>query len=350
MEFKFTLINNWSTIFSEEFRDKWTEYFQASKNKNIFMHPALNIAWLNTYIKIYKIEPFFILAEKDSRKVFFPLVLWKRNWKNLFKKLLVPVGNSDFDYNEPYLLNDFSADEIDLFFNDLLLFLKLEKIYYDSVEISGLRETFFNSVIFKSNEFSCPIIRLEENSTFEEYLQYLPKKLKKDIRRRTNKLQQIGDLDFVRIYDAKEALIFLPNFLEMYRKRRPNAFIPEGFHENLINECCKNNLIEFSMLMLNNKPISIRIAFILDNTYYSYLPVLDTNYSKYSIGNIHRLDTLRNAYDEDYIIYDMLRGNKKYKEKWAFEEVMMNSFYSLSNKLSSKGKNFFFKVKFRILR
>lgn len=336
MSFKFELINELDYIFSKKFRREWEKYYEVCVNKNVFMQPALKIAWLKTYIEIYNIEPIFIIAKKNDKTIFYPLVLWKKNWKNFFKRVIIPVGYSDFDYNEPYLINNLSVNEIDLFFKDLVNFTIKQKIKQDSIVIVGLRNSFFKSAIFLDNEFSCPFINLSKLNSFEEYTSSLPKKMRKDIRSRKNKLKQLGTLNIIDVKNEEDALKYLPDFLKMYKKRRPNAFIPIGLHRNLIHECFRNNLMILSLITLNNTPISFRIAFISENTYYSYLPVYDENYSRFSIGNIHRYYTIKKAFESNYYIYDLLKGNKKYKQKWANEEIILKSFNVITNSFRSK--------------
>ena len=73
---------------------------------HVFFHPALCMAWLETYRPIRKLEPLFCIGDSNHNHFFLPLVLWRKNWKNAFQKVIVPVGYSDFDYHEPYCIGN----------------------------------------------------------------------------------------------------------------------------------------------------------------------------------------------------------------------------------------------------
>jgi len=142
MTWKFEWITNWETISSEAFQQKWLNWYNQAENSHIFFHPALGMAWNETYRPIRNIEPLFCMATEGGTTIFFPLIIWKRNWKNAFQLLIVPLGHSDFDYHDP-LVNGQKTVFLDGFYDDLLIEIKKNKSF-DKFEINGIRSNIGN--------------------------------------------------------------------------------------------------------------------------------------------------------------------------------------------------------------
>lgn len=58
----------------------------TSPNAHVFFHPSLVKAWIDTYLPLRELTPIFVWGKcVDGNEIFLPLVLWKKNWKTLFK-------------------------------------------------------------------------------------------------------------------------------------------------------------------------------------------------------------------------------------------------------------------------
>jgi hypothetical protein len=101
---KFHWLTRWEEIWDEGFVRQWQAWLDESPSAHVFFHPAMVKAWMETYLPLRDLLPCFLIAESAAHIVFFPLVFWRRNWKNAFQKLLIPVGYSDYDYHDPIVV------------------------------------------------------------------------------------------------------------------------------------------------------------------------------------------------------------------------------------------------------
>lgn len=338
----FTWYTDWDIIFSEKFSQKWHDYFKTAFNANVFNHPSLVCAWIETYKPLRKIKPLFCVANKEDKTIFFPLIVWQKDWKNAFTKLVIPAGYSDFDYTEPLLCGiDISSFEISYFFKELSVQIKKVESSFDALEIPCLRSSLFDSEIFQLTDTACPFISLNNYKHPEDYFQSLSKKLREDIRKRKQKLEQIGNLQFDVVRDKKNAIFYLSEFLQMYKNKRPNAYIPTNLHRLLIEHGADNDLFLMFVCLLDEKVISIRFSFVYKNVVYSYLPVFDEQYADYSIGNIHRYESIEWCIQNNILMFDLLRGKKSYKDKWATDSISLMSYIVIRNTVMAVIKRFF---------
>jgi hypothetical protein len=345
-EWKFT----WDEIFQNEYLEDWENLYEQANNNNVFMHPVMAKVWIETYREIRNVVPLFCKAYKENKIVFFPLLLWRKNWKNAFQRIIVPIGHGDYDYTEPMLIGD--IDEIDIvsFFEELVTEIKSNGIIFDEILVSCLRELYFSSKNFFYSGVDCPFIRIVDYKDIIDFSNKLPKKIKEDISKREKKLESLGLLKFTTIDDSTIANNYLPIFLAYYRERRPNAYIPVGFHEKLIKNAMRSGLLHLSVITLNEEVLSIWLAFKSKQTFYSYLPVFLDKYSKYSIGNIHRLETIRWAIENHFATYDLLRGKKEYKNKWSDNNMKLNIFSLKSQSAVSVLKRTLVELKDKIFK
>ena len=104
--YDFEWITDWDTIYSQKFQEKWLKLHQKAFNSHVFFHPALCTAWIDTYRPIRNLQPLFCIAKQEHTTIFLPLVLWKKNWKNAFQKIVISVGYSDFDYHDALIVTE----------------------------------------------------------------------------------------------------------------------------------------------------------------------------------------------------------------------------------------------------
>lgn len=334
---KIEYITDWETIYSDDFQKQWLEWVEKAENSHVFFHPALCMAWLETYRPLRNLEPYFAIGKDEGNVIFLPLVLWKRNWKNAFQKLLIPVGYSDFDYHDPISVKK-CTNQISVFLTKLQNDSFLGNVY-DKFELNGIR--FFDSFIslIKENEVA-PYAELFEFKSIDEANKLLPNKLKGDIRRQIRRLEELGNLQFENIYTINDALKILPDFLQHHQNRWPNSYKAPKFHENLIKYGLENGLVDFSILELNSEIISYHLGFKNEKCYYYYMPAINFDFSKYSPGKIHLYFLFESAFKNRIDIFDHLRGDENYKSGWTnkIQELYYLETYSSSFQTRIKSK------------
>ena len=317
MSWKFEVCEDWSIIQGEVYKKKWLDLLEKSPSAHVFFHPALVKAWMETYFPLRDIKPIFVWGHNGDNEVFFPLVYWKKNWKNAFLRSIVPAGYSDFDYHDPIFRSDINKVEVEDFWANLCLFLN--KYKYDEIVFDGIHERNLSTCFDTIYSEPCPYIPICGISTLDEFKSTLPRKLRLDINRRTKKASEMGEIEIL-TYDYNSidsAISIIPHMLHLHSQRWPKAYKAPNFHKNLIAEGLKSCVLFFNQMNINNLPISWRIGFIYKSIFYSYMPTIDPNFLKLSPGKLHLINCIDYAITNNYSKYDQLRGSELYKSEWT---------------------------------
>jgi len=347
----FEWITDWNEIWSDKFISQWKVWLDQSWSGHVFFHPALVRAWVETYTPLRDINPLFLIARHGDITVFFPLVMWKRNWKNAFLREIIPVGFSDFDYHDPVVVGSEDDFQCVAFWKSLIAELKNQGITFDRINIAGITKRLAGQGNNWQNDEICPYCDIFKFTNPEQFLPTLKKKLRGNLRKRIRRLHKQGELTF-HVYSGNnlaEALSSLPEFLNIHSMRWPNAYKAPHFHENLLTYGIGDNIVHFSELRLVGKPISWRLSFVDHQKLYSYFHTADPEFAKFSPGKVHLLKCVEDAIRLKLSIYDFLRGNKSYKSGWATNLIKLSKFALGQQKITSRVKCFMVeKVKSRL--
>ena len=309
-------VTDWDEIWSQGFLEKWEHYLEKACNSHVFFHPALIRAWVETYQPIRNIKPLFLIAQKKRFSVFFPLVIWKMNWKNAFIRKIIPAGYSDFDYQTPFFIGEEKTNTKDFWF---CLFREINKSWkkkYDIIEISSVQKCFLGGVK-KEKEEGCPCIDLSQYMSYIDFINRLKPKERRDVNSRTKQLKSKGSFKF-HIFKGEEKDLFdnLEIMLEKHSKRWPNAYKAPGFHRNLVKRAARSKVLHFSNISIDGVAISWILSFFYKNKYYFYMPALDDKYAKYSPTKVHLFMCIEDMIDKGCVVFDLLKGAESYKQKW----------------------------------
>ena len=285
LSWRFSFVTDWETAFSENFSNEWNKYYENAVNSHVFFHPTLCMAWLETYRPIRKLKPLFCIAENDSVVLFMPLVLWTQNWKNAFRKIIVPVGYSDFDYHDPLVNQQLQPDDWASFYKSLTGALK-SKVRFDAIEINGIRTEIIGDNWLKEKDVA-PYSDLSCFNDSESFLQSLKTSLRGDIRRQIRRISEKGPLILYHYKTVDESLEVLPQFLKLHSRQWPNAYKAPGFHRNLISAGIESGIVDFTSLKCGEKILGYHLGFIYNNRYYYYMPATDHEFENLSPGKIH---------------------------------------------------------------
>lgn len=346
----FEWITDWDEIWSEEFIAQWNEWMKESANAHVFFHPVMVKAWVDTYLPIRDLKPIFCIAEVDDTTIFLPLVIWKKNWKNAFLKTVIPVGYSDFDYLTPIYVEGSKNIEWNGYWNELVQ--SIDKNFsdkYDVIEFSSVLKKY--SATGWELEGVCPYSDISEFSTKDEFVKSRKSSFRHTIKRRMRRLGELGEVEFKAIEaDVEEVLDSLPELLTLHTNLWPNAYKAPSFHENIIRNALPSGVLHFSILLLDKEPISYVLGFVYDGRYYHYMSAYDLSYRNLSIGNMHILYLFEDCIEKDFAIYDLLRGDEKYKFDWTTDSEEVHKFKKMNRKFSTKVKQALISLKEKIKR
>jgi CelD/BcsL family acetyltransferase involved in cellulose biosynthesis len=321
---KLCLLTEWDEISTPEFVQHWTALMEKSDDAHVFFHPVIVQAWIETYRPLRDIRPLFVQATQGEQEVIFPLVLWRRNWKNGFIRMVVPAGYSDFDYHDPLFRHKPDTSEIKSFYQALLQKLDAD-LAYDRMLLDGLHRQYLPPYGKVVNSEICLASLLKGKECNDGMIWPIQKSQEKANKRRFRRFNELGNIQFRR-FDATEKTIMvssLGRMLEMHTIRWPHAYKAPGFHERLFIEGVQAGLIDFLELTLDGKCVAWQISFIYKKRYSLYMPAVDTDFYKYSLGQLMLGYVFCQAVKNGFELLDHLRGAEEYKNAWGGEETMI---------------------------
>jgi CelD/BcsL family acetyltransferase involved in cellulose biosynthesis len=276
-----------------------------------------------------------------------PLVLWIQDWKNAFRRIIVPAGYSDFDYHDPLVNYQISGNEWASFYESLADAIK-SKVHYDAIEINGIRTEVTGENWHKENDIA-PFCDLGQFTDSENFLESLKASLRGDIRRQIRRIGELGPLSLYQYNTVEEALNILPQFLKLHSDRWPGAYKAPEFHKNLIVYGLKSGIIQLTSLKSGDKTLSYHLGFTQNKTYYYYMPAIDPEYENLSPGKVHLFKFVERAIADGIKIFDHLRGDENYKEGWTTSVQSLYRFSYQNTSLASKFRNGLYSIKKRII-
>lgn len=334
----FKVYRSWNEIEDRSFVDKWNGWLEQDPDPHVFYHPVLVMAWVNAYRKFADITPVFCVAEFDDCTVFLPLVLWNRNWKNAFLRMIVPVGLAEFDYHDPVVSGPHSTELLNSFWSVFQAWLSDSgSIRYDRLELPGFRTQPEGDGWMLSDE-ACPFVDLAAYTNYQDYLSKINKGLRQDIGRQKRRLIGMGQLTY-RVYspvEAEAALELLPEFLEVHSRKWIDGFKAPGFHEELLREGVPAGVVHFSVLLIDGKPISWHYGFRYRGRFYYYQPAYLETYATYSPSKVHLSCMKEECFLNGIRIFDYLRGAESYKSGWTTEVASLYDVTLNSRKVSNR--------------
>jgi len=323
---QFDWLTSWDEIRAPAFAAQWQRFADESFNSHVFFHPALGWAWLDTYLPLRDLRPCFLIARRSEHTVFLPVVHWRKNWKNAFQRVLVPLGYSDYDYHDPLVTGPAETMDWVGFWTGLLENLTLRPpCQFDRFELGGVRAEHTEGALAWEDDEVCPWIDLTPFRSIEEYLATVSKGLRGDIGRQKRRLADQGQVSY-NVYTADElpgALTALDAFLHHHAVRWPNAYRAPHFHENLLRKGLPAGTVYFSTMALGNRAVSWRLSFAWKNRYCSYQPTIDAAFSSYSPGKVHQCYVVSDLIGKRYATFDFLRGAEAHKAGWANGETRL---------------------------
>lgn len=344
---KFEWITDWETIWSDAFVEQWNKWLNQSENGHAFFNPGIVKAWVEAYTPIEDIKPLFCIATINDTTVFLPFVLWTRNWKNAYVKMFIPAGHGVFDYLTPLYIK--GSDEItwEEYWKNLLENIhKNFKNEYDIIELLSIKKEF--AAPSWAIEDVCPISDISTFTTVDEFIASRKSSFRHTIKRRLKRFHELGTVEYIVIDDTEEALSYLPKLLDLHKQLWPNAYKAPSFHKNLMIHGIKNGTLHFSILLLNNEPVSYVLSFVHQGRYCHYMSAYDSKYHKHSIGNLHILNCFEDCIQKKFHTYDLLRGDEAYKFDWTTGTEEVYGFTYTNAKLSTLFKRLLLSLKKRL--
>lgn len=282
--------------------------------------------------------------EKNTTQITpFDQIIWKKNWiehfgndyqgelifNDLFfapikikNKVASFIGSKDLvDYNN-FLTKDNSYARFESFLDKIFTLdinsLRLDSISENSFLFNVIKkntlESKFNIVI--EEEDVAPFLVLPKS--WEEYLLSLNKKRRHEIKRKIRRLEENVDFssgDLSSISDKDE---ILEDFFRLHKlsSEEKNLFMNkkrEKFFTDLMSDYLSKESLLYSYLKIANKTVACSISFTMNNNRYLYNSGFDPEYIKHSSGLLNHVFAIKRSIENNFNIFDFMRGNERYK-------------------------------------
>lgn len=342
LSWSFEWLTSWSEVRDAAFQNRWMRWTEDSPASHVFFHPALAMAWIDTYLPLRDMQPRFLVAHSGSADVFLPLVRWRRNWRNAFQRLWVPVGYSDYDYHDPLSSEALDATGWASFWSAFLKECASRwRDDFDEILVPGIRDGCSGTGSEWTEAGVCPLSDLSECQSIADFTRRLRKSLRGDLGRQQRRLEQLGPVTYVvaRGDDVEQAVASVTSLLEHHARRWPNAYKPPGLHRRLVSDALAAGVLHMSELRLSSRAISWHLGFIWRGRYYYYLPAMDPEYAQYSPGKLHLLKCVEDAIRLRLRIFDHLRGVESYKNGWCDQVTTLKALRHAGQRPMNSARN-----------
>jgi CelD/BcsL family acetyltransferase involved in cellulose biosynthesis len=319
-------LNNFNQL--EELKDTWNIILSKSKNNEVFSTWEWLSCWWKHFGKERKLK---VLIVRDANEIIgiAPLMLSNYHYFKLGKLRKIEfIGSPQSDYNNFILLRR-EQECLRVFLNYLIErcsdwdYLQLTDISEGSSTASFLYKVRNCYPIDYRVVNLCHYIDLP--NSFEIFLNGLSKNMRRNLRKRIQKLNKTYDVevktqnDFSSIREAM-SLFFLLHQKRWRSKGKAGAFNKKeiiDFHIDLAENFARKGWLSLYFLTLNDQPVAAIYSFDYCLKKYGYLSGFDPNYGSYGIGNILRMYVVEDCIKRGLKVYDLARGDEPYKSDWT---------------------------------
>lgn len=204
--------------------------------------------------------------------------------------------------------------------------LYLESLRDDSTVFATLTEVATGRGYEVSRNLVDVSLDLELPSTWEEYLDMLTPKQRREVRRRLRRLYEAGDIDYRTFEDTESVQAVMDVFLRLFRdsKKEKAAFMTprmESFFRSIAEAMAEAGLLRFGILELDALPVAAVMCFDHNNKVYLYHSGYDTQYRSLSVGLLSKALSIKDSIQRGRRQYDFLKGAEAYKYRLGGREI-----------------------------
>ncbi|MES9827626.1 MAG: GNAT family N-acetyltransferase [Candidatus Thiodiazotropha sp.] len=302
-------------------REEWNKLVLHNETNTIFQTFEWFLSWYKTFA-INNDLCLLVVYENEAPIGFAPLVFSKNNNNKTIQ--LAGYSNADYlDFVTPtkkqdvinliieyltYNINDW--DQIIL--NNIPCESSTSMLIYEACKRLNLK-------YLKKNPINCPYLHIQ--GRHDEVNKLLNKYSNK---RPFNYFRKQGDLKY-QVLTKAETQKHLTTFISQHIRRwattsSPSLFynpLNKRFYDYLTEQLSDTGWLHFSVLELNETPISYHYGFDYDDKYYWYKPSFNVDYSTHSPGTLLIRYLIQTAMENERREFDFTIGNEPFKRRFA---------------------------------
>lgn len=313
-------------------RETWNALLQKCPDNNVFLTWEWLFMWWRHHGEGKKLR---ILLVKDSDNIIgiAPLMQWRyRKWFfgiNVVENLCA----EECDYSG-VVLTERAEEAIAALLNHLRKIAVDEKsvvrlwhIPADSYFLKALHSQYpaFSQALALREEIcsQCFVIGLPDS--WDEFRGNIGRRTRKNLRRFRNLMEDNYRVEFRKHADGDNLETDLEPLFHLHQKKWNQTDTPSKFDEprerdfylDVSRAFRENGWLDLSFLKLDGRVVSSEWGFNYAGTYWSMTGSFDTDYARYSPGNVHTMELIKSAIDSGQKRYDMLKGLEDYKSHWS---------------------------------
>lgn len=319
-------------------------------------------SWIKSWWEYKKscktIHPYIIEVKEGMNTIaVIPLYSYKATWSFT---VIRPIGLGMADYLVPIISKKYDVEEI---FNLVIKKLTEDRGYWDCIVWSDLPgDSIYNKlfserltddfkIIDKVKTVDCPYIRLNLNmEQAETGLNH--KYVKKILFKQRKLIRQKGTYLYQRVIKETDIDPVMNKLFELHQRKWNGTESSSKYNNQKEREYAlltakklfQHNLLHLSYLEINKQIIAVHFGMIDGSRFYFYIPSFDTEFGKYSAGQLLIYHLILDAGKEGCQYFDFLKGGEAYKYKWGAIKKH-NVEYTFTN---TTLKSRFFSLLFRV--
>lgn len=327
---------------------EWNKLLESCSHRNIFM----TFEWIYSWWKHFgKGRNLYVLvaSEEGQIKGIAPLMVSKIKNVGIRARKIEFIGMPLSDYS------DFIIDYRDIKKGDEILqafcdFLKSNKKDWDLINLNRIQEGSPTLKIFRSirkpsrlsGGFSCDFApRLVRGpSSIKDNKQRVHKELRQDNKdpeksmgRSVKRFLRDGKGKLTSCNNNKEGcsekieLIFSQHIKRWEGTPTTSMFNDENHREffiEVMDLLMPKGLADIIYLPFNEKPAAFLLVFMYNDVFCDYMSTSDSSLSRYSPGRVLLKLSMDSEISSRYGVYDFMRGNHRYKLKYASQILRLN--------------------------
>ncbi len=161
-------------------------------------------------------------------------------------------------------------------------------------------------------------------ATWEEYLRTLSKERRKKIRRMQRRYVDSGEAVLHTVQDKDQLETAQEILIDLHQRRRnmlgePGCFASPrycGFQQDVLPKLLADSRLGLHWVEFEGRPIAAEYHLLGDRIAYCYQGGISPQDMAISPGQIATLLTFKQAIEQGYEAFDLLRGNEPYKRQW----------------------------------
>jgi CelD/BcsL family acetyltransferase involved in cellulose biosynthesis len=315
----------------QDLRSVWDQTLEQSPNATVFQTWEWQYTWHKHFGK--GSHPSILLISNDSLGkpiAIAPLVI--KPYVSPLLRELTFIGVGVSDYLDVICREGHRNAAVDAVFDFVHAnthrwdFVDLHQIPPQGLaaDVTGLAEDHDELDAETLDHEMCPVIELPDS--WDEYRKSLGKSLRFNVGYYERSLRKKHDVE-IGVADAENLDAEMESLFSLHTQRWRKRWLPgvlsgakvQAFHKDAAEKLLDRGWLRLYYLKIDGVTRASLYCFAFRDTMYYYLGGFDPELAKYGLGTILTGYAIREAIENGFGTFDMLRGSEEYKLRWKPE-------------------------------